>query len=155
MRIIAMRNALLIACLLLPSSSPSLAGEPPPKRSVARGWLGFGFELHREPGKAVPVWLHVRRVTEGGPAFKAGLRSQDVIVEIDDKPLRFATDTAALDFFSSRRAGEKVILTLARATGRTRLTVVAEPPPPRAATTWKRNYDQAGVRDARHARPRK
>lgn len=149
-----MRNAVLVGCLLLLSFSPSIAREPQHKPAVARGWLGFGFELHRETGKAIPVWLHIRRVTEAGPAFKAGLRPQDVIVEIDNKPVGFATDKAALDFFSSLRAGEKVVLTLARASGRLRLTVIAAPRPSSAAATWKRNYDQAAARDGRTARPR-
>jgi S1-C subfamily serine protease len=118
-----------------------------PIKAAAPGWLGFGFELHRAPEKKAGTWLHVRRVVEGGPAYKAGLRPQDVITAINDRPVAFATDTAALDFFSSRRVGESVVFTLAKPTGPVRLTVTAAVRPSNAAVTWKSNYDRARSQD--------
>ena len=141
-----MRKWSLILLAILTVGSAGLAKERPAK-AAAPGWLGFGFELHREPESKMATWLHVRRVAEGGPAYKAGLRPQDVIIAINDKPVRFSTDTAALDFFSSRRTGESVVLTLAKPAGPVRLVVIAAPRPSKATETWKSNYARAKEED--------
>ena len=74
--------------------------------------------LHRDPPRK--PWLHIQRVAVGGPAEQAGLRPQDVVVQINGKDITFASDTAALDYFAARVAGEKIVFTVARPNGRVR-----------------------------------
>jgi S1-C subfamily serine protease len=141
-----MRKWSLFLLVIFAVGSAGVAKERP-AQATAPGWLGFGFELHRDPESKVATWLHVRRVAEAGPAYKAGLRSQDVITAINDKPVAFSTDTAALDFFSSRRAGERVVFTLAKSAGPVRLIVIAAPRPSKATERWKSNYARAKEED--------
>ncbi len=122
--------------------SPAQAARP---KASTPGWLGLGFVLHRDPPRK--PWLHIQRVAVGGPAEQAGLRPQDVVVQINGKDIPFASDTAALDYFAARVAGEKIVFTVARPNGRVRLTLRATPRSPEKASVWKDNYSRAAAQD--------
>jgi C-terminal processing protease CtpA/Prc len=117
-------------------------------QSRTPGWLGFGFELRHDSQKAVKTWLYVRKLVAGGPAEKAGLRLQDVIIKINGKPIGFTSDTAALDFFASRTAGEKILLNIVRASGPLQIAVIAGKRPVESDAVWKDNYERAAEQDA-------
>lgn len=84
---------------------------------VKRGKLGIigqpmTAELARAFGLDTPRGALVTRVLPGTPADKAGLKPEDIILEVDGKPIR--------DFFhlrneiALRRPGDKVTLTILR-----------------------------------------
>ncbi len=63
------------------------------KGKVVRGWLGVVIQNLNEPlaksfGLEKPEGALVTEVAEGSPAAKAGLKSGDVIVEYNGKPVR-------------------------------------------------------------------
>jgi S1-C subfamily serine protease len=112
------------------------------------GWYGFGFNRHVEPKAAVSQWLYIHRVETGGPAAKAGLRVQDVVVGLNDRPLSFVTDKAALQFFATRKPGDVLRLTILRGRVRLPITIRAANLPPDRAEQWRRNYELAKEREA-------
>lgn len=144
-----MRTAVLCLLLLFPFSgagSHAAQNKPSPPWKTP-GWLGFGYELHHDVRKTVKTWLYVRRVVTGGPADRAGVRPQDVIVKVNGKGIAFASDTAALDFFASRKEGEKIVFTILRASGPISLTVTAGNRPAGTDAAWKDNYERAAKED--------
>ena len=65
---------------------------------VTRGWLGIepaepATEFARASAPAPESGVAIRGVVRGGPADRAGIRAQDVVIEIDGKP---TPDTPAL-----------------------------------------------------------
>jgi len=112
---------------------------------VRPGWLGFGFRYHQgEAGRRGGTgWLLVEHVTDGGPASEAGLRVRDVIVRIDDKPSRFASDVAVLEWLSRVREGKRVTLTVRRADRTLRVTLLPRRMSDQQFLTWQRNFDLA------------
>lgn len=103
------------------------------------GWTGMG--ITRSKGEERSPWLHVRHVTEGGPAATAGIRAQDVITHIDGKPVTFKTDSDVLDYFGSLKPAQKVKFTVRRADGETVITVTAARMPPKMWERWKYNRE--------------
>lgn len=85
---------------------------------VSRGYLGMvtGGEVDQTMARALGLnnirGIIVGRVEEGGPAEKAGLQSQDVIVSLDDKQIRnwdsFRTSIA------SKKPGDTINLGIIR-----------------------------------------
>jgi len=64
---------------------------------VSRGWLGVVIQdvdlnLARSFGLDKPQGALVTRVQRGGPADRAGIRSGDVILEFDGKPIEYSYD---------------------------------------------------------------
>jgi len=64
---------------------------------VSRGWLGVVIQdvdlnLARSFGLNKPQGALVTRVQRGGPADRAGIRSGDVILEFDGKPIAYSHD---------------------------------------------------------------
>ncbi|MFX4228446.1 MAG: Do family serine endopeptidase [Porticoccaceae bacterium] len=64
---------------------------------VSRGWLGVVIQdvdlnLARSFGLDKPQGALVTRVQRGGPADRAGIRSGDVILEFDGKPIDYSHD---------------------------------------------------------------
>ncbi|HEX7155311.1 MAG TPA: PDZ domain-containing protein [Thermoanaerobaculia bacterium] len=125
-----------IACL----AAISLAAATPP------GWYGFGFNRHVDPG-AARQWFYIHRVEPDGPAHRAGLRVQDVVIAINGSPLGFKTDRAALQFFASRKAGDVLRLTVLRGSMKLTVTVRAAPMPPQRASQWRANDELARARE--------
>ncbi|NLH47156.1 MAG: Do family serine endopeptidase [Myxococcales bacterium] len=65
--------------------------------SVTRSWLGIYFqpmtpELAESFGLERPIGALVNQVIEGGPAQKAGLKSGDIIVEFNGKPVEESSE---------------------------------------------------------------
>jgi serine protease Do/serine protease DegQ len=102
------------------------------KGKVTRGWLGVGIqpltsELAKSFGVATGEGVLVNQVMPGSPAESAGLRSGDVIVDVDGKPIK---DARALQrIIAETEIGKPIELTVLR--GKERRTVkvqVAEVP---------------------------
>lgn len=122
----------------------TLAAAAGPAKNDAPGWLGLAFTFH-EDGKN--KWLHVRHVLPGSPAHAAGLRPQDVIVEVNAKSVRFKDNRDALGFFGRIRPGAELSFTVARAGARLRIRAKAAVMPPEYHEKWKRNAEAAARAD--------
>ncbi len=94
---------------------------------VTRGWLGVGAQtLTPDLAKALGVPVHdgavITQITDGGPAQKAGLQPDDVIVAVDGQPAVSAsalTRTVAL-----KPPGAAVQLTIYRGSKKEEIKVV-------------------------------
>lgn len=76
-----------------------------------RAFLGVEVTLHRNR------FLVVRNVLSGSPAAQAGLKAGDVLVSIDDRPIRSIDDL--MRTLGKMRAGQEIVLGLyRRAVGR-------------------------------------
>ncbi|MGZ6642427.1 MAG: S1C family serine protease [Solirubrobacteraceae bacterium] len=85
---------------------------------VRRAWLGVAVGPRPLPprlagrlGRARAV--EVIEVVDGSPAAAAGLRAEDLLIELDGHPLRGATDLQSL--MSAERIGRPLAATVARA----------------------------------------
>ena len=90
---------------------------------VERTWLGVSIRgLNREGGGVMVVG-----VAQGGPAAAAGLRPGDVIVAIDQRPVK--SDRDLLSYLNDKRSGTQVQLTVEREGKRSGLGVTLQPAP--------------------------
>jgi serine protease Do len=83
---------------------------------VARGSIGIRFDGNVKPETLRALGLKngiiVSQVAEGGPAEKAGLRSDDVIIAINGKPIKDGDDL--VDRISDTPIGQTITLTIDR-----------------------------------------
>ena len=84
---------------------------------VVRPWLGVGLdaiaeedadELGIKPGKGALV----RQVVEGSPADRAGIRTMDVITEVDGKEVKGPEDVVT--YVRGQRVGKKIDMKITR-----------------------------------------
>jgi len=84
---------------------------------VVRGFLGIAIQsvnkdLQEAYGLKSAEGAIVESVEKGKPGEKAGLRHEDVIIQVDDKPVK--TNRDLIDYVSSKAPGTKVTLTFIR-----------------------------------------
>jgi S1-C subfamily serine protease len=97
------------------------------KGSVTRGYLGVQVAQTFEPGDALKLGLErvqgalVETVYPGTPGFEAGLKSNDVILQVDGFAIR--NENHLINMISGLPAGQKVRLQIWR--GRKQLPVDA------------------------------
>lgn len=93
----------LLANFVAGKSSPETVTEPKPKGSL-------GFRLFQLGGRNGPAFID--RVVKGGPADRAGLRADDLVVAIDGSPIKNVREfTEKAD---SLVAGKEVLLIVKR-----------------------------------------
>jgi Do/DeqQ family serine protease len=102
-------------------------------RAVVRPWLGariqsVNADLARSLDLPTPQGALIADLWPGGPAARAGLRTGDVVLQADGRPV---VDAAALNYLiRNARPGDRIALTVRRADGRDQqLSLRAEPPP--------------------------
>jgi serine protease Do len=124
---------------------------------VERGWLGVSFQqmdkdLAESFGLSQPKGALVAEVMEDSPAAKAGLKSGDIIMKFNDKPVASASDLPHLVGFT--KPGTKVTLEVLRK-GKTMTTDVTvgelaqehEETPVKEGEKVKANFLGIAVRD--------
>ncbi|GEM_PF-3262259 len=118
---------------ITPEPLPTLA--PVEEASRKHGWLGAEIvtvtpEVKRDKGLSVSDGVLVVGVLPGGPAEKAGMRSNDVIRGLGGQNVRTATGLAIL--VSERSPGETVDVSIIRGSGveRVQLRVGERPETP-------------------------
>lgn len=84
---------------------------------VQRGWLGVSItsvnsQLADERDLEVNSGAYISAFAEQSSAKEAGLKEGDVVVKIDDKPIR--SNTALIEYIGTRRPGDKVNITVNR-----------------------------------------
>ncbi|KAA0259225.1 DegQ family serine endoprotease [Deferribacter autotrophicus] len=84
---------------------------------VKRGWLGVTVQplddkLAKSFGLKKPEGALIADVIKGDPADKAGLKAGDIVIAIDDKPVKDSRDLVME--IGKRNPGEKVTLTVIR-----------------------------------------
>jgi len=85
---------------------------------VQRGWLGVSIttvnrQLVDERDLAVNSGAYISAFADQSSAKEAGLKEGDVVVKIDDKPIK--SNTALIEYIGTRRPGDKVNITVNRA----------------------------------------
>ena len=92
---------------------------------VTRPRLGISVMTLRGSEEAtdglIPAGVYVSAVTEGGPAQRAGVQTDDIIIRIDGERVRLHTDLT--NTIAGKKAGESVTLTIYRIPGLSSLTV--------------------------------
>jgi len=100
--------------------------------SVRRGWLGATFSdirpTTRTDGSRIRRGIGVLDVAKGGPAWNAGIRQGDVILQLDNEPLVDASQFQLA--ISQREPGSQVELDVVRGTEafETYATLLQQPP---------------------------
>jgi serine protease Do len=102
------------------------------KGKVTRGYLGIRIdEIDEKEQQAFGLGSRdgvlVQSVEEGKPADKAGIKPGDVIVQVDDVPIRSSRDL--IDYVSGRAVGSNVRLQIIRDGQRRTLTVKTDERP--------------------------
>jgi serine protease Do len=85
--------------------------------SVTRGWLGVGIqdltpELAEYYGIKDENGVLVAQVFEGDPADKAGIKANDIIIAVDDKPVKTSRELTAT--IANIPVGKKTPITILR-----------------------------------------
>lgn len=109
--------------------------------AAEKGVLGVMVATPSAPAQGALV----ARVMPDGAAARAGLRPQDLVIEVDAQPVSSASDLTA--YVGSRHAGERITLTVMRFNGgkpeRVKVTATLEAGPtqgsPNAATAAQNN----------------
>jgi serine protease Do len=81
-------------------------------RPVVRGWLGIAMAESPAGGRADPGGVLLQRVLPGGPADRAGLRSGDVLLALDGRPVAGVPDVVRR--IAATPPGQIVAVTLRR-----------------------------------------
>lgn len=138
-------RSLLALCILL-----VLPGAGAARTLTPKAWLGFGYTLH-DFDKEAPVqqWLYVVRIAPNGPAMAGGLRLQDAIVAIDGKSVRFASASAALEYFAAIEPERVLRLDVIREGKRTTIKLRTRLMPGAYAAYARRNKALAEEVDAK------
>lgn len=134
-----MKRLGLCVVVVLLAATIAPAGEP----VSPRGWLGLRFHLEPAGAGRSAAFLFIESVVAGGPADRAGLRKQDLIVELGAKPIAFRSDLEALQFFATLRAGQKVRATVVRNQEKRAIVMTAIAPPDGARAAWDANMTRA------------
>ncbi len=84
---------------------------------VQRGWLGVSIttvnrQLVDERDLEVTSGAYISAFADQSSAKEAGLKEGDVVVKIDDKPIK--SNTALIEYIGTRRPGDKVNITVNR-----------------------------------------
>jgi serine protease Do len=85
--------------------------------TVQRGWLGVSIasvnsQLAREKDLNLNEGAYISGFADKSSAKEAGLKEGDVIVKIDEMPIR--TNTALIEYIGRHRPGDKVMVTVDR-----------------------------------------
>lgn len=120
----------LALLLLAAAGAPGQDVRPaPPAAELTHGWIGFSYLVLPREGRDGAA-IVVRRVVEGSPAERAGLRPGDALLRIDG---RDADPTTFRRVAGSIEAGDRVRLTIRRDDSTRDVLVVAAPRPRPAA----------------------
>jgi serine protease Do len=119
-------------------------------------WLGaYGLEsMDREVAKFLNLKAHsgavVSEVLEGSPAEKAGLKSRDIILAVDGKPLpELKPDRVVISYLereiSKRMPGDVFPMTVLRGTDRVELKPVLGEEPKLIREAERKYFDRLGL----------
>ena len=116
-------------------------------------WLGLAFSWSEM--SADTHMLHVRRVTPGGPAKRAGVREGDLVATINGERVDFGDELEFLLFLAERRPGERLRVGLVRNGQPATIIVTLGKLAEGDRVKWQRNLETARrKREERAARAR-
>lgn len=134
--------------LMFPQSPVRAEGPGPASRTqtpLVRGWYGFGLSLQREPvaARRTRAWLYVRHVIPSSPADRAAVRAGDAITHLNGRPVWFAGETDAIEFFASVRPGQTLAIKMLQKQQPRDVRLVAAPMPPEYAERGRLDLERA------------
>jgi S1-C subfamily serine protease len=120
----------LCICLLLAALiEPGWAQEEAWLGITATSGVGVKVDLGSGKRAAVPAYAKIVRVDEGGPAAAAGMKVEDIILSLDDQPIRDGKELAHT--VRLKQPGSTVSVRVKRDEGDQKLTVVLSKRPKR------------------------
>ncbi len=78
-----------------------------------RPYLGVAYRMISKQAallNEVPVGAYVQEVVEGSPAEKAGIKAEDIIVEIEGKKLNDESSTTLSSLINNKKIGDTVVV---------------------------------------------
>lgn len=127
---------LLVVIGGLPVATASEAPSPCRERPGSIGYLGTSSVYELEQGRGR---IRLTEVRPASPADSAGLRAGDVVVAIDDQPLRYADRFEFAHAAAARRPGDVVRHTVMRGDEQRTIRVVLSQPPPGWEDAYRRD----------------
>jgi len=119
---IARLGALVARSLALDTESPDYLEQEKPEATASRAGLRVYLGTIPDYAEAEIPGLRLQGVGKGGPAYEAGLRAGDIVVELGGKTIENIYDyTYALDLL---KVGEPVEVVVVRGRERLRFTVI-------------------------------
>jgi S1-C subfamily serine protease len=115
-------------------------------------WLGIAFTWAESDVRSRA--LHVRAVTPGGPAEKAGVRPGDLVTTVNGARVDFGDELEFLLYLQKRVAGERLRLKLVREGRPVDVIVTLGQLAEDARPKWERNLRMARERRAARERER-
>lgn len=129
-----LRIGMVTACLLTAAAGLAENKKPLPWLGLAFTWSEVGENTHM---------LHVRSVTAGGPAEKAGVRAGDLIATIQSERVDFGDELEFLLFLRDRTPGERLRLGVVRHGKTVPITVTLGTLAEEQRAKWERNLGMA------------
>lgn len=150
----ALPSVVLLMLLIAPAGfSAQTPRSQSESLSPCAGWVGLQVKAESRTPSGTITRIGVCGVFVGGPAEGAGVKAGDVIVKIDDEPVRFDSDSEMLTAFSSRCPGDEMELTVDRGEDKPLpLAVKVEEIPSGLLAEWRRQREFAEQR-ARETHP--
>jgi len=133
---------LFVTIVAIPRSAGAENGrDAQPQRP---GWLGMAVSYHHTESSEKSVgWFLVEQLAPTGPAQKAGVRSGDLLVSIDGKPVQARTDLEALLLLATMTPGKSVEFSVSRAGSKIKLSVTPGKMTDEQFSAWLRNFELA------------
>ncbi|HVJ80979.1 MAG TPA: PDZ domain-containing protein, partial [Planctomycetia bacterium] len=101
------------------AAQPPAAGQTPPRRGPRQsGYMGI-------QGENDPAGAQLTAIVEGGPAEKAGLKADDVVIAVGGK--KVASYDAFVEFLGESAAGDQLALSVQRGKEKVEIKVTLEP----------------------------
>jgi S1-C subfamily serine protease len=110
-----------------------------PKNAAAQAWLGVEVQVITEElatalGLDYDGVAKIKAVYPGSPAAKAGLKADDVVIELDEESLEMAESESMRDLVRDLGVGTEISLTILRAGKKIKLKAQLENSPPSPET---------------------
>jgi S1-C subfamily serine protease len=136
MRLFRLSSLALILSLSFGLSAASLGEDQRGAKAVPQfgperpAWVGLFWRLRPSSDANPRTTLFVCGVNRSGPAGKAGLLGDDLIEEIDGKPLTFRSIAETLDYFAGLDTTQEHVFKVRRGekTQNIRITAIEMPP---------------------------
>jgi S1-C subfamily serine protease len=141
---------LVPAATLAPTLADPPRETPTAKSARTRAWLGARTtqvteELASERGLTIDVGVLVLEVYEGGPAAKAGLKVNDVLLDMDGLPLDLDPGERFEDLILDYDAGEVIPFKLQRGNAAQAVEITLEEGPVTPSRAQRANVAELGL----------